>query len=100
MRKFAPPKNLKGMIGVYEIHFDRPYKHAKHYMGMAEDIGRRERKHRAGHGAKIMKAVVAARIGWEIVRVWACETVAEAKRLEKKIKGHSARLCPICTEAA
>lgn len=96
----VPPKDFKGMIGVYEIHFAKPYKHAKHYMGFASDIARRVKKHRAGHGAALMTAVKKAMIDWDVVRVWPCASVTEAQQLEKKLKGRNTRYCPVCTEVA
>lgn len=90
-----PP--LDGVTGVYLIHFDKKLQHAEHYMGSAEDIAKRERRHRKGHGAQIMKAVVRAGIPWQIVHVWRCETIAEAEKLERQKKGYNKRQCPICT---
>jgi predicted GIY-YIG superfamily endonuclease len=36
---------------VYLLHFDRPYKRARHYLGFAEDLERRLELHRAGRGS-------------------------------------------------
>ena len=44
------------MTGVYLIHFAPAYKHAKHYLGYAEDIDARLQAHRDGHGAGLHAA--------------------------------------------
>ena len=31
---------------VYVIHFDKPYKHAKHYTGIAIDVDKRMKEHK------------------------------------------------------
>ena len=55
---------------VYLLHFERPYKHARHYLGFAEDLERRLELHRAGRGARLVEVVVAAGIGFQLVRTW------------------------------
>src|ERR1022692_3195850 len=51
---------------VYLIHFDRPYKHARHYIGWALDVRRRLTEHAAGRGAHLLAVVKAAGIGWPL----------------------------------
>jgi hypothetical protein len=53
---------------VYLLHFERPYKHARHYLGFAEDLQRRLELHHAGRGARLVQVVVAAGIGFQLVR--------------------------------
>jgi hypothetical protein len=55
---------------VYLLHFERPYRHARHYLGFAEDLERRLELHRAGRGARLVDVVVAAGIGFQLVRTW------------------------------
>lgn len=82
---------------VYLIHFDRPFKHAKHYLGFTENaatLDARLNYHRKGSGSILLAAVTRAGIGYKVVRTW-----PEADRnYERKIKnnGHSAHYCPIC----
>ena len=45
---------------MYLLHFDQPYKHARHYLGWAADLQARLDCHRAGRGARLL-AVLAAR---------------------------------------
>ena len=79
---------------VYLIHFETPYKHARHYTGWASDLDRRIARHRAGDGARLMEVVTEAGIGWHVARTW-----EGTRDLERAIKDrHEApRLCPDCS---
>jgi hypothetical protein len=81
---------------IYLIHFDRPFKHAKHYLGFCEEGGLEQRidKHRRGAGAKLLRAVAQAGIGFRVVRTWAQGTRDEERKL--KNRGGAARICPCC----
>lgn len=80
---------------LYLIHFDRPYHHAAHYFGYCADGRVQERlaEHRSGHGSKLLRAVVAAGIAFEVVR-----TMPGDRKDERTIKRqrHTARFCPVC----
>jgi predicted GIY-YIG superfamily endonuclease len=78
---------------VYLIHFDRPYKHAKHYCGWARDLPARLADHAAGRGPRLMAVIAAAGIGWRLARTW-----SGGRTLERRIKdqGSLARHCPLC----
>lgn len=85
-----------GMATVYLIHFEEPYRHARHYLGVAVDLEERLRQHHAGTksgGARLMEVVSQAGIAWRVVRVW-----EGGRGLERRLKRWhgSARLCPIC----
>jgi hypothetical protein len=56
---------------VYLIHFDHPFKHARHYLGWASDLPARLQAHRGGTGGRLLRAVNNAGITWEVVRTWA-----------------------------
>lgn len=46
------------MMGyIYLIHFVRPYKHAKHYLGWTQDLSARLTAHRTGNGSRLMAVV-------------------------------------------
>lgn len=80
---------------VYLIHFERPLHHAKHYVGWAEDLESRLKRHRSGSGGRLMAAVKRAGIGWAVVRTWD----GADRNFERKIKNSRAvgrRYCPIC----
>ena len=84
--------------GVYKrsdlIHFSPAYKHAKHYVGYADDIGKRVAEQRAGTGARLCQVAVAAGCHLVLARVWPGQT----RRFERQIKNHknAPRHCPIC----
>lgn len=87
---------------VYLIHFSRPIGNtsnpracAQHYIGWTpRALAERLDTHRAGSGARIMAAVTAAGIAWEVARVW-----NGGRALERRIKNAKSapRICPICT---
>jgi len=84
---------------VYLIHFDRPFSHARHYVGFVHG-GRRElalrvARHAAGDGAKILRAVTAAGIGWRVVRTWGARGTRAFERGLKNA-AHPERVCPCC----
>lgn len=82
---------------IYLIHFDRPLAHAKHYLGWCrgDHFDKRIRSHILGNrGAKIVKAAVAAGIGFSVVA-----TIENVDRnFERKLKnrGSCAKWCPHC----
>ena len=60
----------KAIRGVYLIHFSRPYKHARHYLGYAENIDARLNEHRNGTGARLTHVVIGDGIELILARVW------------------------------
>lgn len=81
---------------VYLLHFDRPYKHARHYMGYCRDDRLEERlaEHVAGRGARLMEVVTNAGISFTLARTW--ENAARADERRMKNQGGASRRCPIC----
>lgn len=85
---------------IYLLHFarpvgnlDNPRGQARHYVGWAHDPLTRNLEHRAGLGAALTRAAVAAGITWELY------VLTEGDRaLERQIKNLKAapRLCPVC----
>ena len=79
---------------VYLLHFDQPYKHARHYVGWtARNVKRRLAEHEAGHGARLLAVVRAAGIGWQLARLW---PGGRARERQIKRQGGHARKCPLC----
>lgn len=82
---------------VYLIHFEKPFRHARHYIGFVEharNLNRRLEHHRAGRGSRLLRAVAQAGISFEIVRIW-----AEGDRsFERKLKNRkeAPTFCPVC----
>jgi len=87
------------MIGtVYLLHFDRPFRHARHYIGWALQLEARLKHHGTGNGARLLAAVAAEGIGWVLARTW----TDVDRNFERKLKNrHGAvRICPICAAEA
>ncbi len=79
---------------VYLLHFDRPYKHARHYMGFVEDnLEQRVERHRKGQGARLTQVLAENNIGFTVARTWDGD-----RNFERKLKNqkNAPRLCPIC----
>ena len=80
---------------IYLLHFERPYQHARHYLGFTtQELEERIREHMCGRGARLMEVIVAAGISFNLARTWKGSRVLE-RRL--KNSGGAARLCPTCT---
>jgi predicted GIY-YIG superfamily endonuclease len=82
---------------VYLIHFDKPYKHARHYLGWAQQLNRRLRHHEAGTGARLLQVIREKGITWTVARTWPGDRHLEA---ELKRDKHNSRMCPICNPRA
>jgi predicted GIY-YIG superfamily endonuclease len=78
---------------VYLLHFDRPYRHARHYVGWAKDVTARLAQHEVGQGARLLQVVRDAGITWTLARTW-----EGTRRRERQIKsmGGASRRCPLC----
>lgn len=88
---------------VYLLHFDRPYKHAKHYLGFARDgrLDERIDEHyfaTPGDGKhhRLMQVIRAAGISFSVVRTW---TGGRQRERQLKRQGGASRLCPECKAA-
>ena len=51
---------------IYLLHFDQPYKHAKHYTGWTEDLLDRLDRHAAGRGARLVEVIWQAGLGFTL----------------------------------
>lgn len=82
---------------VYLLHFERPYFHARHYIGFTDDLDRRLHQHLNGHekGSPLVRAVLKAGITVQLAA-----TFEGGKDLEKKMKSrhNAAHFCPICKQ--
>ena len=79
---------------IYLLHFDRPYRHARHYLGYARRLAPRLARHMEGRGARLMAAVSRAGIGVTVARTW-----PEGDRtLERQLhnRNNNPKLCPVC----
>jgi hypothetical protein len=82
---------------IYLLCFDRPFKHARHYLGFVdggeEQLKKRIERHKKGGGARLVEVITAAGIGFEVARTW--EGDRHFERSLKKRKS-TPKLCPIC----
>jgi hypothetical protein len=84
------------MSVIYLLHFERSYKHARHYLGWTTNLEERLERHRAGRGSPLIAAAVADGIQFELAATWPGDR-HEERRLHR-YKNSGARLCPICRE--
>jgi len=81
---------------VYLLHFSRPYKHCRHYIGFTErPVDARFAQHLNGHGSALTAAAEARGITFEIARTW--DNVDQSLEFILKSRGESRKLCPICS---
>src|SRR6516165_2333863 len=81
---------------VYLIHFQRPYRHARHYIGFVAEgglAGRLER-HRSGDGARLLRVITEAGIAWTVAPLWPGADRTTERRL--KNRRNAPKLCPVC----
>lgn len=82
---------------IYLIHFAKPYKHSRHYMGFTDDLDARIERHRAGDGARLLRVIKDAGIDFEVARTWPGGRLFE-RRLKRR--RDSPKLCPVCNPEA
>ncbi len=79
---------------IYLLHFSRPHRHARHYMGWTENLPARLKRHRAGNGARLIEVIINDGNSFDLARIWTNADRAQERRLKN---GHnSPQLCPIC----
>lgn len=80
---------------VYLLHFFSPLHHARHYLGYCSgSVEDRIKRHRAGDGSRLVRALLAADQDFVVARTWP-EGDRALERLLKRRK-NAPRLCPIC----
>ncbi len=85
-------------MNVYLLHFDRLYRHARHYIGItSRTVDERVAEHRAGTGARLMAVIKQAGIDFVVARTWL--DVPRTKERSIKKQGGASRICPICKAA-
>jgi predicted GIY-YIG superfamily endonuclease len=91
------PAHTKGRGMVYLLHFANRYHHAGHYVGYTEHLPARLDHHRAGTGARLLAAVSAAGIPFEVAFLWPNTSRAFERKLHN-LK-NTPVLCPACTKS-
>lgn len=81
-------------MSVYLLHLKPAYKHAKHYLGFAEDVEKRVEIHKKGQGANLTKVAVSSGSELILTRVWE----GADRTFERKLKNSKnvPKLCPLC----
>lgn len=84
---------------VYLLHFERPYRHARHYMGSTANLSLRLDQHRAGlsKAGRLPQVFAQHGIGFTLARTW--DGGRERER-QLKQQGSHARKCPLCVAKA
>lgn len=59
---------------------------ARYYLGSCANLNKRLKQHKQGTAAAFTRAARDRGIFFEVVRVWATETLQEARQLERKLK--------------
>lgn len=83
---------------IYILCFERPFKHARHYVGFTKrnDVAERVEQHLKGQGSPLLRAVVAA--GIPVVLATSFEGTRDDERTLKNCK-NAAFFCPRCRKA-
>jgi hypothetical protein len=76
------------------LHFERCYRHARHYIGFTQNLEQRLEEHRAGRGSPLVAAAIADGIDFQLAAIWEGDRHDE-RRLHRQ-KNTRARLCPLC----
>jgi len=84
---------------LYVIHFDKPYKHAKHYTGICINVDKRMKQHAMGTRSRLMRVLKENDIGFQYAVINEYPTFSEAHaeehRLKHKVK-QPKKYCPFC----
>lgn len=81
---------------IYLLHFHKPYKHARHYLGWTSlGVEDRLERHRSKDGARLLQVLLANGIEFTLARTW--EGTRDDERRLKNRKS-TPRLCPICNK--
>jgi predicted GIY-YIG superfamily endonuclease len=84
------------MTGVYLLHFEPPYRHARHYLGFSADIDRRVSEHQLGTSRQpLISAALNVGTNLVLTRTWE----GADRNFERKLKNkkNTPKLCPVCT---
>ena len=88
------PTNKNVVGSIYVLHFNQPYKHAKHYIGWTDlAVEDRLKRHRQGNGARLLQVLNENGIDYSLSGVY-----VGTKKDERRMKNqkHSNRFCSIC----
>lgn len=78
----------------YLLHFDKPYKHARHYLGWTNNLEKRMDEHLNGDGSRLLEVITEEGIGFQLVRTWPNTKLSDERKL--KARHNNPGLCPAC----
>lgn len=81
---------------IYLLHFDQPFKHARHYLSHTIELEARLAQHRnpeAARNHKVLQGLHAEGGTFTVARTWAGDGTL-LRHLDRR--GSRARICPIC----
>ena len=86
---------MTSQLGViYMLHFDQPYKHARHYVGWTDDLLDRLDTHARGHGARLVAVIGTP----GSASPWSASARAPAaSNAPSRTQAEQVRYCPACT---
>jgi hypothetical protein len=93
-RKLFPERETTPRGTVYLLHFDTPFRHARHYIGFSIDVDKRLEDQLRGNGARLVRHALAAGISITLAQEFPNTSI----RFELKMKnrGGAAKWCPVC----
>ena len=83
------------MAFIYLLHFDEPISHARHYVGLTDNLYRRLNEHHTGNGAVLTREFAKHGIGFTVARVWKGATRVDERMLKNKKR--TPDMCPVCS---
>ncbi len=83
---------------VYLLHFVPAYRHARHYLGFADDLPARLHTQASGRGARLVAVALAAGCQISLVRLW--PGTRDDERRMKNQRAVPRLLCPACPTRA
>lgn len=87
-------QQAQGVQGtIYLLHFDKPLKHARHYIGWTGNLDERLMDHAEGRGSALMAAVSGAGIAFSVAKTWKGD-----RHFERRLKNRKCtpKFCPVC----
>lgn len=78
---------------IYLLHFERPYHHARHYLGWTTNLTTRLAAHTTGRGARLITVITTAGIRFTLARTW---TGTRTRERQLTNHGGHTRHCPLC----
>jgi predicted GIY-YIG superfamily endonuclease len=84
------------MSTIYLLHLDKPLRHARHHVGLADDMDARLERHANGNGARMLAVCRERGITWRLVRTW-----QGGRKFERQLRNRkeAPKLCPVCAGA-